>query len=184
MALDPQQIADRVRFLLGDPSEEIISEELLLQIVNDCITVIGNEDENYCKVVQCALFEALRYLIRKYQVGDGAASGVKKRKEKIGQREVEVEYQNIVDVQSASGWQQMYDDYKRNPEWICKELAGTAGKYLVTIGGTSQEEYDRVNGDTDSRNGWEVETKTKYSFRNSRKQSLRLQRSKYGRRIR
>ena len=184
MALDPQHIANRVRFLLGDPPEEVISNELILEIVEDCIAAIGNEDEDYCKVLQCALFETLRYLIRKYQMEINTNATVKKRKEKIGQREVEVEYQSIVDQQMIIGWQQMYDDYKRNPDWICKELGESAGKYLVTIGGTRQDSYDKVNSDTNSRNGWDVETKSKYSFRNSRKQSLRLQRSKYRGRLR
>lgn len=158
MALDATQIETRVRFLLGNPSEDIISSETLQSIITECITTLGNEDEEYCKVVQCVLMETLRFLIRQTQVPTTSSGNtVKKRREKRGSNtEIELEYNTASTEELSSGWIQMYEDYQLHPEWICEDLAINAdGKYLVTIGGVRQDETSRVRTDSNSKSAYD-----------------------------
>lgn len=157
MALDATQIETRVRFLLGNPSEDIISSETLQLIIADCITNIGSEDEDYCRVVQCTLMDTLRFLIRQTQVPTNSSGNtVKRRKEKRSNTEIEVEYNTASTDELSSGWIQMYEDYQLHPEWICDELAiESNGKYLVTIGGTRVDETSRVLSDSNSKSAYD-----------------------------
>lgn len=157
MALDPNEISTRVRFLLGNPSESVLPEDLLLQIINDCILKIGSDDEFYCEVVQCSLLETLRYLIRKDQQpsAGGGGGALTKRREKRGKTEVEETYSSDSEG-TIGGWQDMYDDYLEHPEWICESLAYVgAGKYLVNIGGVRQDQSANVLCDQNSRSAYD-----------------------------
>lgn len=156
MALDPNAIADRVRFLLGNPSEEILPNDILLQIVNECIAKIGDDDSLYCQVLQCSLMETLRYLIRQSQIPSSPNGGsVRRRKEKRGRTEIEEEYQQT-SAGDPSGWEQMYEDYQQHPEWICDELVTErTGEYLVKIGGVRQDEFDSIVKDSNSKSAYD-----------------------------
>lgn len=154
MALSPQQIADKVIFLLGEPCEDIISYDTIITIVNDCIAEIGDDDDLYCKVLQCSLLSTLRYLIRKDQMSESTAGNIKRRKEEIGKRKIEEEYQIPPTVNVKSGWEKMYDDYKENPDWICSSLAKNSGSRLVMIGGVREDEYLRVASNPNSRTAY------------------------------
>lgn len=156
MAVDVDQVVDRVRFLLGDPSLDIISDEVIISIVDSCILSLGVEGDDYCKVVQCSLMDTLRYLIRKAQVPSNSdGSEIKRRKEKRGNTEIELEFQVVSSSDNSSGWQDMYEDYQSHPEWICAELASkTSGKYLVTLGGTRVDESRKVLHDPNSNSAY------------------------------
>ncbi len=154
MALSPELIADKVIFLLGGPSEETIPYTTVLVIVNDCIEQIGDEDELYCQVLQCSVLNTLRYLIRKEQAAEGEVGNVKRRKEEIGKRKIEEEYQIPSSSSGKSGWEKMYDDYKENPDWICPSLAKDLGNRLIMIGGSREDEYFRVESNRNSRTAY------------------------------
>lgn len=173
MALDPNAISERVRFLLGNPSEAILPEEILLQIINECIAEIGDDDELYCEVVQCSLMNTLRYLIRQSQIPSSPNGGtVKRRKERRGRTEIEEEYQSGSSV--TNGWQDMYDDYLQHPEWICDSLAPDLtnrnfGK--VTIGGVRKDIVKGIKKDPNSNTAYDkprVLRKFRPAYRNTR----------------
>lgn len=158
MSLDIDNIEERVRFLLGNPSEDIISSEVLQGIITNCINSIGDEDENYCEVVQCSLMETLRFLIRQAQIPTSSdGNTLKRRKEKRSNTEIEVEYQTVSSSDLSSGWEAMYEDYQLHPEWICEELAKDSNaKYIVTIGGVRQDESRRVKRDPNSKSAYDT----------------------------
>ena len=164
MAIDTQQVITRVRFLLGNPSQEVITDEILLSIADECVNEIGSEDDKYCLVVQCTLMESLRYLIRQNQASSGVNGNVRKRQEKVGKRTIQVEYGDSSDI-VTDGWQQMHDDYLNNPSWICKELASSTT--LVIIGGVEQTEYDRVHQDPNARDAYQLNINKKYNRKTS-----------------
>ena len=172
MAVYVDQVIERLRFLLGDPSIDIISDEIITSIVDSCIVGLGVYGDDYCKVVQCSLMESLRYLIRKAQVPSNPdGSEIKRRKEKRGNTEIEVEFQVTSTSDSSSGWQDMYEDYQSHPEWICAELASkTSGKYLVTLGGTRVDDSRKVLNDPNSNSAYN-KSRVDRRFWNSSKRS-------------
>ena len=171
MAIDVGQVVKRVKFLLGDPSLDIIPDEVLMSLAESYILSIGDGDDVYCKVVQSSLMESLRYLIRKSQIPASSDGGeIRRRREKRGNTEIELEFQ-ATSSNSTSGWQEMYEDYQTHPEWICEELASkTSGKYLVTLGGTRVDESRKVLNDPNSNSAYN-KSRVDRRFWNSSKRS-------------
>ncbi|AUR92132.1 head completion adaptor [Vibrio phage 1.170.O._10N.261.52.C3] len=165
MAIVVQEIVDRVRFLMGDPSQEVISDQQITDIANNCISEIGNEDSDKCEVTYCTLINTLRYLINKERADSSNKSGaVKKRKEKRGETEIEEQYSDSGSAQGYGGWNDMLNEYLADPTLVCAELAREAANNLIIIGGVSQSEYDRVNDDLDKRNGYMQKNSRRYNY--------------------
>lgn len=156
MAIYSEDVTTRLRFLLGNPSEGIIDDCILIGIVDSCIITLGDNGDDYCKVLQCSLMETLRFLIRQAQIPSSPdGSEVKRRKEKRGNTEIELEFQSTTNSDTSTGWQSMYEDYQSHPEWICEELvSSTSGKYLVNIGGSRVDDTMRVLKDPNSNSAY------------------------------
>jgi hypothetical protein len=167
MAIVVAEVNARVRFLLGGADTTVISDATLNSIIDDCILSIGDADELFCEVVYCSLINTLRYLIREQQMNAGSTSNTTKRREKVGKREIELEFDTGYNTNN-SGWQAMLDDYLLNPEYVCAELATSTPTTGIHIGGVSETEYDRVNSDVDSRNAYQLSVRRKYGTSTSR----------------
>lgn len=175
MAFTIEQVNTDVRYYLGGLPTSELTDDILNDIITRTMTRNSldlNVDSDYCKSVYHSLLETLRYLIRNNissSAGAGSGGGkIKSLSEKVGDVQIRTEYMDGSSA-SDSGWGDLYDDYLANPQYICEELSDLAKSSFagVYFGGVSQSEYDRVNNDQDSRNGWDVETpyrKSIYSF--------------------
>jgi hypothetical protein len=145
-----------IRLLLGGLPTSTLSDEILDLFIQQNITKYGDDDANLCIVTYQSLLAALQYLDRRSMQGSavtGASGDLKRRTEKLGAREISVEYETGSDGGKAASWAVLYDDFLRNPQYVCISLKPTTVSSTVIIGGVSQKEYDRVKNNTDSRNG-------------------------------
>lgn len=165
MAIDVNAVIDRVLFLMGDPDDCTVPVDIVDQIAQDCIAKIGDEDDNFCEVVYCTLIETLRWLINRERSSSSNQSGaVKKRREKRGNTEIEEQYSDSGSANGYGGWDDMLNDYLTDPTLVCAELASESANNLIIIGGVSQSEYDRVNTDSDKRNGYMQKNSRRYNY--------------------
>lgn len=178
MAFTIEQVNTDIRYYLGGLPTSTLTDDILNDIITRTMTrnsLDFNVDSDYCKSVYYSLLESLRYLIRN-NISSSAISGggeIKSKMEKVGQIQIKTDYMEGSSA-ADSGWDDLYDDYLANPQYICEELADLAKSSFagVYFGGVSQSEYDKVNNNQDSRNGWDVETpyrKSIYSCLRQRK---------------
>ena len=176
MAFTIESVRTDIRYYLGGASDSVITDTVLDDIITRTMTRYSldfNLDSDYCKTVYYSLLETLRYLIRSNSTSDGSSGGdVKERKEKVGDLELTLKYSEGSDAED--GWGDLYDDFLSNPQYVCEELKDLAVSSFPSVyfGGVSQKEYNRVNNNRDSRNGWDVESpyrKSIYSCLRKRK---------------
>lgn len=139
------EIIDRVRLLLGDPDEEVLPT-LVIQTFLDIQKANFNYPVNISNepyVIYNTLISCLRWLIAR-EVTSGESSAIRRR-EKIGQEEIEVEFS----TNTLSSWKDLLDYFEANPDYIAPELSSTAG--LIIIGGVRQDEYNRVKYNPNSK---------------------------------
>lgn len=158
MALIVAEINTEIRLLLGSLPTSTLSDDLLNLFIQNNIDEYGDLDENKCVVTYQALLDALRYLDRRSQqesASSGTSGAVNLREEMIGKRKIRVEYSDGSEGGKITTWGDILQDFLDDPSLVCTSLVDpTKKKALVIIGGVSQKEYDRVNNDTDSRNGY------------------------------
>lgn len=169
-----QEIIDKVLFLLGNPPSGVISQETIDMILQECKTNLG-VDATDCDLTYCTLIDSLRYLIRNSQMKSGSLGSEVYRREKVGQREIQVQHST---EGTSSGWEDMLIDYQHHPEYVCPSLKAERTLNLVLIGGVSQKEYERVQSETDSRSAYFLNVGSKYNRRISRSVRRRSNRNK------
>lgn len=175
MAFTIADVNEEIRFLLGDLSVSVISDENLNKIIQRSVDNHSLEDEDFCVVTYESLLSTLQWLVNKEQATSSTAGGsISQKKEKVGDVEIQVSYTSSSSGE-PSGWENLIEKFNNDPTLVCESLAYLAKSDLgyALFGGVSQKEYDRVNDNLDSRNGYDVETeyrKSPYScFSNRRK---------------
>lgn len=160
MAVDAVLVATKIRFLLGDAEESVVSTATLSMVITEAITTLGSTDDKFHEVTYSSIITILRYLVRVNQKKSGAGS-VGKRKEKMGKREVEITYSTV--SSEETGWVQMLADFLKHPEFIDKSLLLLRPTLnTVRVGGVSHKAYDKVVDNTDSRNGFQFKASVSY----------------------
>lgn len=156
--IDIAEINDYIRFWLGDLTESDISDTTLNRIIQQIID--NNPTYTGCDVVYYSTIEVLRRFIREAAKGSAGQAGdptVKATTEKTGNVSFTTEYHTSSNGEASSSWQAVLDDLLTDPDSIgCPVTLDTVPSKIgiVTFGGVSQKEYDRVRNDQDSRNGW------------------------------
>ena len=173
--LDRDEVKRKVRFYLGNVPEATLPEEILDEMVANCIDKYGDDDTKYCEVVYCSVMSSLRYLIHQSWAQTGSENkDISKRVEKQGDREIQVYYDASSSSHvSESGWEKLYEEYKAHPEYICESLVDTladASAGYVKIGGVRQSEYDAIARNRDSRTGWDRQMDDKFGYRRTTRQ--------------
>lgn len=153
MALTASALLPTVRILVYNPAQDVLSDDTLTQIIQGWIDVFGDDDANKCLVLWNSLISALEYLwntdmIKHAETTGGATS----RMEKVGQVQVQVEYDNG-STSYTSPWENIYNNYLNGSLQIpgCSIANGVSSKVL--IGGVSVNEVNRVNRNPDAING-------------------------------
>ena len=151
-----QELIDRVRFLAFNPTQEQISDELIGEIIQQWIDIIGDDDKNYCQILLNSLLYVLQYLWNKDIIDHGnQAGGATGRTEKVGEVSVSVSYSKSSTY--SSPWEEIYNKYLNGDLTIpgCSTGGdgdrGVAGK--VIVGGVDACEIARVNSRPQSVNG-------------------------------
>ncbi|BAV80932.1 hypothetical protein [Vibrio phage RYC] len=139
-----------VRFFLADISESIIPDatlNVIIQSVLDSGTATSDCQEKYYSVKA-----TLEWLIRNQAKGSSGSVGsgaVKKRKERIGYREIEEEYDTGTSSGTASGWDKILEDLLADPTiLLCNPFPTTGGGDSgssgggVFIGGTGKDRFE------------------------------------------
>ncbi|AHK11537.1 hypothetical protein S140_130 [Shewanella sp. phage 1/40] len=157
VALDVSAISEEIRFLLGGLSITIMPDVTLNKIVQRNIEKYGDVDENLCIVTYKSLLDTLQYLINAQAAGSAGSGGgsVLSIEEEIGKRRIKKTFSDGSNG-TETGWEGLYAKYVSDPSLVCQSLVpeGGSGSGLVIIGGTSQTQYDKVNSNPDTRNGW------------------------------
>jgi len=166
MSLDVESIATKIRYYMGDPDTDAVSDSKLQYIVQLVIDKIGDDDDMECEVTYQALLKSLVYMSNNYKAGLADIGTTTSRMEKKGSRTIEVEYSDSVDSSDDNPWDIMYQDYLAHPEWICTDLIDTKiSQSVVLIGGTEQKEYHRVRRNKNSRSPMDLNINREYKFR-------------------
>lgn len=176
MAYTIAEVASDVRYYLGGLSCDLIDDTLLTIIISKNIDDFTFPDDKKCKVVYDSVLATLRYLINKLVTDSGLlssktteastsseggipAGAITKKREKIGKREIEVTFADGSSGSSSSSsstsvsvdklkdlYEEMLDDYIKNPQRICESLIDTGGDGTTATGnviisnvGTAQE---------------------------------------------
>ena len=153
------EIAEYIRFWLGNIGENIISEVDLLRFIQKVI----DTDSEYtgCDVTYYSTVEVLRWLVRKQDTGTSIGSGeIVSRKDKIADVSVEVTYDTGTSSSDGySGWSTVLNNLIKSPDIIgcaITPVEGNVDSGKIVFGGVSQAEVDRVNSDPDSKNGYSL----------------------------
>lgn len=143
-----EQFIERIRLLLGDPEQDVISDSVI-QIFLDVQKLqfdYINHPETAPYILYNTLIACVRWLIAK-EITSGESSTVRRR-EKIGQEEIEVEFS----TNPLSSWKDFLDYLEANPDYVDPGLQSVRG--LVVIGGVRQNEYHRVRRDLNGIDGY------------------------------
>lgn len=153
MALIAADLVPKLRVLVYNPSQEILPDEVIENIIQTWIDITGNDDKNLCDVLWNSLISLLEWLwntdILNHHTQTG---GVLSRREKVGEVEVQVAYGNG-QTEYKSPWEDIYRSYLDGTFIIpgCPNARAIGGKVL--IGGVDAEEICRVNSNPNSVNG-------------------------------
>lgn len=142
-----------IRILVFNPSQEVLPDELVEQIIQTWIDIIGNNDSNKCAVLWNSLISVLEYLWNTDLLNhNDQTGGAISRKEKVGEIQVEVVFSNG-QSEYHSPWEDIYNGYLNGDMMIpgCASGRGVTSKILV--GGVDAREIERVNSDPNSVNG-------------------------------
>lgn len=142
-----------IRILVFNPSQEVLPDETVQQIIQTWIDIIGNDDSNKCAVLWNSLISVLEYLWNTDLLNhNNQTGGAISRKEKVGEIQVEVVFSNG-QSEYHSPWEDIYNGYLNGDMMIpgCASGRGVTSKILV--GGVDAREIERVNSDPNSVNG-------------------------------
>lgn len=142
-----------IRILVFNPSQEVLPDEIVEQIIQTWIDIIGNNDSNKCAVLWNSLISVLEYLWNTDLLNhNDQTGGAISRKEKVGEIQVEVVFSNG-QSEYHSPWEEIYNGYLNGDMMIpgCASGRGVTSKILV--GGVDAREIERVNSDPNSVNG-------------------------------
>lgn len=142
-----------IRILVFNPSQEVLPDEIVEQIIQTWIDIIGNNDSNKCAVLWNSLISVLEYLWNTDLLNhNDQTGGAISRKEKVGEIQVEVVFSNG-QSEYHSPWEDIYNGYLNGDMMIpgCASGRGVTSKILV--GGVDAREIERVNSDPNSVNG-------------------------------
>ena len=168
MSLDVTEIATKVRYFMGDPDTDTISDSKLQYICQLVLDDIGDDDDMECEVVYQSLLKSLIYLSNKYQADATTTGTTSKRKEVKGKRSIEVDYDTDANT-SDNAWSDLYTDYLAHPDWVCSNLVDTQSSGVVLIGGTKQDEYHSVKNNRNNRNPMSLNINRDYKFNRSKR---------------
>ena len=137
-----EEIVNLLYLMLGLTESDIPREVVALYVAQ----FVSIYPDNECLVLYNSSVAIYNWLIRKS--GADAVSG--KRREKKGQREIEVQ-----DSDKSSSWKNALDTFLKSPWEVfpqCRaELSATACSNII-IGGVSKSEVNRVKTYSDSLN--------------------------------
>ncbi|HCJ8179813.1 TPA: hypothetical protein NV830_001146 [Escherichia coli] len=151
--LNAVELAPLIRILVYNPSQEVLPDAMLIQIIQTWIDIIGNEDKDKCAVLWNSLISVLEYLWNNDVLNNSTQTGgAMSRREKMGEVEVEVKFNNG-QVTYKSPWEDIYHNYLNGLMVIPGCTAGRGATSKVLIGGVDAREIDRVNSDPNSVNG-------------------------------
>lgn len=142
-----------IRILVFNPSQEVLPDEIVEQIIQTWIDIIGNNDSNKCAVLWNSLISVLEYLWNTDLLNhNDQTGGAISRKEKVGEIQVEVVFSNG-QSEYHSPWEDIYNGYLNGDMMIpgCASGRGVTSKILV--GGVDAREIERVNSNPNSVNG-------------------------------
>ena len=142
-----------IRILVFNPSQEVLADETVEQVIQTWIDIIGNDNSNKCAVLWNSLISVLEYLWNTDLLNhNDQTGGALSRKEKVGEIQVEVVFSNgQSEYHSPSALS--YNGYLNGDMMIpgCTSGRGVTSKILV--GGVDAREIERVNSDPNSVNG-------------------------------
>lgn len=142
-----------IHILVFNPSQEVLPDEIVEQIIQTWIDIVGNNDSNKCAVLWNSLISVLEYLWNTDLLNhNDQTGGAISRKEKVGEIQVEVVFSNG-QSEYHSPWEDIYNGYLNGDMMIpgCASGRGVTSKILV--GGVDAREIERVNSDPNSVNG-------------------------------
>lgn len=142
-----------IRILVFNPSQDVLPDEIVEQIIQTWIDIVGNNDSNKCAVLWNSLISVLEYLWNTDLLNhNDQTGGAISRKEKVGEIQVEVVFSNG-QSEYHSPWEDIYNGYLNGDMMIpgCASGRGVTSKILV--GGVDAREIERVNSDPNSVNG-------------------------------
>lgn len=146
-------LAPMIRILVFNPSQEVLPDDVLINIIQTWIDILGNDDSNKCAVLWNSLISVLEYLwntdLLNHQTQTGGALS---RKERVGEVQVEVVFSNG-QTEYKSPWENIYNGYINGDMMIPGCASGRGVTSKVLIGGVSATEIERVNSNPDSVNG-------------------------------
>lgn len=152
MALVASELVARIRLLAYNPTQDMISDNTILQIIESWIDIFGDDDKNKCKVLWNSLISVLEYLWNTDLIKQGTEVGsMAGRTEKVGEVQVSVTY--TPNTYYTSPWEDIYKSYLNGDFKIpgCSGVNGASDKVLV--GGVNACEIERVNSNPVSVNG-------------------------------
>lgn len=144
-----------VRFLLGDPSTSTLSDAVIDRFLTRQEEYFGTDLDNQCYVLYNTCLDCLIYLINKgvSSAGGTVAGGeLTSREETVGAVKIKETYSSTSSSSSSSSvgtWSDLYDYFKKHPEFVCKSLK----KYItngIVIGGVERSEKERIYEDSES----------------------------------
>ena len=142
-----QEFIDWIRFWLCLDEADITDSDL--QIILDTVKD-QHPDGSDCQIKYYFAIATLQHLIRKQikkssgSTGDGA---LKRRREKMGRREVEIEFHG--DSDSDSSWESLLEDLKADPNMIGCVVFPPSGEASIVEGGVIIGVH---------KNKWDMET--------------------------
>lgn len=152
-----------LRFWLGDLPVSTISDANL-QLLLDSVK------EQYPSATDCQIkyyfaIAVLEWLIRTGAQGSAGTAGsgeLKSITEKVGDVSTRKDFDVGTSSGVATGWDKVLEDLRANPNsvgcTVFTPATGGSAASSVIFGGVSQSEYDKVNNNPDSRNGWNVKS--------------------------
>ena len=147
------ELVPKIRILVYNPSQEVLPDAVIEEIIQTWIDIIGDDDKNLCAVLWNSLISVLEYLWNTDILNhNDQTGGALSRREKVGEVEVQVTFSNG-QTEYHSPWEDIYNGYLNGDMMIpgCSGYRGATSKVL--IGGVDAREICRVNSDPNSVNG-------------------------------
>ncbi len=163
MTLTASSVATDVRFLCGELDTDAISDTSLETITQAVIDDLGDDDDLECEVNYESVLRTLLHLMRMEMMSNGSSTSETSRKEIRGKTTIEVEY----DEDDESGWENMYNLFLMNPDWVCSSLVENR-KGVVLIGGVSKSDSRKARRGRDNKTPFDVNVGLNYNVRRQR----------------
>ena len=152
MTISASDLVTRLRMLCYNPSQDLISDEYMENLIQTWIDILGNQDKDLCSVLWNSLASILEYLWNTDVINhNGITGGATQRLERVGEVQVNVRYGDDPN-EYVSPWETIYNNYLNGDLQIPGCASGGAASKIL-IGGVSKKEIDRINRNIDSVNG-------------------------------